>query len=121
MPGPPVAKIQEIDGCCINWLDNSIDGTSIQPMISSGAPALTAASKTILAASIVDLAALGCGEKMIAFLVFKAINDLKITVEVGLVVGTIPAITPRGSATILIPSALFSLIMPQVLAFLCLL
>ena len=31
---------------------------------------------------------------MIGFLVFKAINDLKITVEVGLVVGTIPQTTP---------------------------
>ena len=35
---------------------------------------------------------------MIGFLVFKAINDLKITVEVGLVVGTIPQTTPTGSA-----------------------
>ena len=92
--------MQEIERCFINWLDNSIDGTSIQPIISSGAPALTAASKTTFAAAIVDLVALGCGEKIIAFLVFNAINDLKIAVEVGLVVGTIPAITPRGSATI---------------------
>ena len=27
MPGPPVAKIQSIDGWFINILDNSIDGT----------------------------------------------------------------------------------------------
>ena len=54
-------------------------------------------------------------------LMVKAIKDLKIAVEVGLVVGTIPAITPRGSATTLIPLALSSLIIPQVLAFLCLL
>ena len=121
IPGPPVAKIQAMSGCFINWLDKSIDGISIHPIISSGAPALTAASNTILAASIVHFVALGCGEKIIAFLVFKAIKDLKIAVEVGLVVGTIPAITPRGSATVLIPLALSSLIIPQVLTFLCLL
>ena len=90
-------------------------------MISFGAPALTAASKTNLAAAIVDFVALGCGEKMIAFLVFKAINDLKIAVEVGFVVGMIPAKTPKGSATIFVPFALSSLITPQVLTFLCLL
>ena len=65
--------------------------------------------------------ALGCGEKIIPFLVFKAIKDLKIAVEVGFVVGTIPAKTPKGSATILIPLILSSLIIPQVFAFLCLL
>lgn len=58
---------------------------------------------------------------MIPFLVFKAINDLKIAVDVGFVVGTIPAKTPRGSATILIPFALSSFMIPQVFAFLCLL
>ena len=110
-----------MSGCFINWFDKSIDGISIQPIISSGAPALTAASKTILAASIVHFVALGCGEKIIAFLVFKAINDLKIAVDVGFVVGTIPAITPRGSATVLIPFALSSFIIPQVFTFLCLL
>ena len=40
---------------------------------------------------------------MIAFLVFKAINDLKITVEVGFVVGMIPQITPTGSAISVTP------------------
>ncbi|MEG2936554.1 MAG: hypothetical protein RR844_08710 [Clostridium sp.] len=37
-------------------------GSSIHPIIPSGAPALTAASRIILAASIVDSFALGCGE-----------------------------------------------------------
>jgi hypothetical protein len=32
-------------------------------------------------------------------LVLRAINDLKIAVEVGFVVGTTPAIIPMGSAT----------------------
>ena len=121
MPGPPVAKMQAIFLCFINWPESSIEGTSIQPIMSLGAPALTAASKTNFAAAIVHFLALGCGEKMIPFLVFNAIKDLKIAVEVGFVVGTIPAKTPKGSATILIPFALSSSITPQVFVFLCLL
>ena len=35
----------------------------------------------------------------IAFRPFTAMSDLKIAVEVGLVVGTIPATTPTGVAT----------------------
>ena len=89
-------------------------------MIPSGAPAFTAASSTIFAASIVDFFALGWGEKIIAFLVLRAINDLKIAVDVGLVVGTIPARTPRGSATIFVPFVISSLITPHVLVSLCL-
>ncbi len=102
----------------ISVFEASIDGSSTHPMISSGAPALTAASRMILAASIVDCFALGCGEKMIAFLVLSEINALKIAVEVGLVVGTIPATTPIGSAILVIPKALSSSITPQVLVFL---
>ena len=48
-------------------------------------------------------------------------EDLKIAVDVGFVVGTIPAKTPKGSATIFVPFALSSSITPQVLIFLCLL
>ena len=51
---------------------------------------------------------------MIGFLVFKQINDLKITVEVGLVVGTIPHTTPTGSAISVIPKSGSSLIIPTV-------
>ena len=46
-------------------------------MISSGAPAFTAASRTILAAWIVEFFARGCGEMMIPFLVFNEISVLK--------------------------------------------
>ena len=99
---------------CINAAESSTEGSSIQAIRPSGAPALTAASKTILAASIVHFLALGCGENTRAFLVFKAINDLKIAVEVGLVVGITAAITPIGSATFLIPLALSSKITPAV-------
>ena len=40
---------------------------------------------------------------MIAFLVFKQISDLKIAVEVGLVVGMTAATTPIGSAIRMVP------------------
>ena len=56
----------------------------------------------------------GWKEKIIGFLVFKAINDLKITVEVGFVVGIIPQITPTGSAISVIPVRGSSLIIPTV-------
>lgn len=67
----------------ITSLVSSRDGTSIQPMIPAGAPALTAASRTILAASMVQFFARGCGEMMMALRVFKQIKDLKIAVLVG--------------------------------------
>lgn len=51
---------------------------------------------------------------MIAFLVFNAINVLKIAVEVGFVVGITAAIKPIGSAIFLIPYALSSSITPHV-------
>ena len=82
---------------------SSNEGTSIHPMIPSGAPAFTAASKTTFAAAIVAAFARGCGLMMIAFLVFKEINVLKIAVEVGFVVGITAAIKPIGSAIFLIP------------------
>ncbi len=40
---------------------------------------------------------------IIAFLVFKHKSDLKIAVDVGLVVGITAAITPIGSARVVIP------------------
>ncbi len=94
--------------------DNSMDGSSIQPTMPSGAPALTAASKHSFAAAIVLFLARGCGEKTMALRVFSAISVLKIAVEVGFVVGTTPAMTPMGSAIFLMPLALSSLMMPQV-------
>ena len=96
-------------------LVNSKLGESIQAIISSGAPASTAASKIIFAASIVEFFALGWGLTIIPFLVFKAINVLKITVDVGFVVGITAAIIPIGSAIFLIPLILSSSKTPQVL------
>ena len=101
MPGPPVASIMSTD--CISILVSSRDGTSIHAIMPSGAPAFTAASKTVFAASIVDFLALGWGLIIIPFLVFSAIKVLKIAVEVGFVVGITAATMPTGSAIFLIP------------------
>ena len=76
---------------------------SIQPMIFSGAPAFTAASSTIFAAAMVLFFARGWGEMIMAFLVFRQISDLKIAVDVGLVVGMTAATTPIGSAIRVVP------------------
>ena len=93
----------------------SREGTSIQSMMPSGAPAATAASRTNFAAAMVLFFARGWGLMMIAFRVLRASKHLKIAVEVGLVVGITAAITPMGSAIFLIPKALSSSITPQVL------
>ena len=116
IPGPPVASI--ISASCIRRFVISSDGTSIQPIMPSGAPALTAASRTIFAASIVDFFALGCGLIIMPFLVLRQTKVLKIAVDVGLVVGITAATTPIGSATFFIPNALSSSITPQVFVFL---
>ena len=72
------------------------------------------ASKTILAAAIVEFLALGCGLIIIPFLVFKDINVLNIAVDVGFVVGITAAIIPIGSAIFVIPKASSFSITPHV-------
>lgn len=101
MPGPPVAKMTSAD--FINSFDNSMEGSSIQSMIPSGAPAFTAASSTIFAAAMVHALARGCGLSKMAFLVLRQIRHLKIAVEVGFVVGTTAPTTPTGSAILFTP------------------
>ena len=65
----------------ISELVASIDGFSIHWIQFLGAPALTAASCKISAAFFEHCCADGWKAKTIGFLVFKAINDLKITVN----------------------------------------
>lgn len=55
----------------------------MHPMIFSGAPASTAASRIRVAAFSVHFAADGCGENTIPFLALIAMIDLKIAVDVG--------------------------------------
>ena len=119
IPGPPVASIVSTE--CINVFVSSNEGTSIHEIIPFGAPALTAASRTILAASIVEFFALGCGLIIIPFLVLRAINVLNIAVEVGFVVGITAPIIPIGSNTFFIPKALSSSTAPHVFVSLYLL
>ena len=57
IPGPPVARI--VSHSFITIFVSSSEGMSIHDIIFSGAPASTAASRTILAAAIVDCLALG--------------------------------------------------------------
>ena len=80
----------------------------------SGAPAAMAASRTTRAASAEDRCAAGWKAKMIGLRVFSAIRLLKIAVEVGLVTGVIPQITPTGSAISTIPFSSSRLITPTV-------
>ena len=116
MPGPPVASIRSAPR--MTAFVSSSDGTSIQPMMPSGAPAATAASRIVFAARIVELFARGCGLIIIPLRVLSASSVLKIAVEVGFVVGMTAAITPTGSAILCVPNSLSSSMTPQVLTFL---
>src|SRR5699024_4724817 len=109
---PPVARIRSES--LITVVVSSSEGASIHPIIPSGAPAFTAASRTTFAAAIVHFLAAGCGLIMMAFLVFRQISVLKIAVDVGFVVGITAAMRPMGSATFLIPYAGSSSITPHV-------
>ena len=55
MAGPPVARIMETWGEVMSPWESASEGVSIQAMMFSGAPAATAASRTMRAASIVHL------------------------------------------------------------------
>src|SRR5574344_2815229 len=83
-------------------------------MQSFGAPAASAASFITIAAALELCWAFGWKAKMIGFRVLMQIKDLKMTVEVGLVTGVIPATTPTGSAISVIPETGSSEMMPTV-------
>ncbi|MNV90001.1 hypothetical protein D3C71_1843420 [compost metagenome] len=80
----------------------------------------TAASSNTLVAADEHFCADGWKAKMIGFRVLAAIKDLNMAVEVGLVTGVTPAITPTGSATFLKFSYGFSSITPTVFSYLML-
>ena len=75
MPGPPVARM--MSASFITVLVSSRLGTSIQPMMPSGAPAFTAASSTTFAAAMVHFFARGWGLMMMPLRVFSADQRLK--------------------------------------------
>ena len=92
----------------------SSDGTEIQSMMPSGAPAFSAASRMMRAASMVHLLARGCGLMTIALRVLRQMRHLKMAVDVGLVVGMTAATMPMGSATLVNPPASSRSMTPQV-------
>lgn len=114
MPGPPVARIVATPGCCMSAPVASMDGCSIHCTQFSGAPASMAASRTMRAASTELFCAPGWKPKTIGQRVLRAMSDLKMAVDVGLVTGVTPATTPTGSATSSMPSTSSSRMMPTV-------
>ena len=103
MPGPPVARM--MSASFMRKFVFGSDGASTQPMMPSGAPAFTAASRTIFAAAIVEFLARGWGLMTMPLRVFSARRHLKMAVDVGLVVGITAPTTPMGSATFWMPAA----------------
>ncbi len=80
-----------------------MDGSSIHCTQSSGAPAATAASRTVRAASAEQRCADGWKAKTTGLRVFRAIRALKTVVDVGLVTGVMAQTTPTGSAISVMP------------------
>ena len=118
MAGPPVARMSLMSGDCIRaWLSGTV-GFSSHWMRPGGAPAASAASRTMRAASAVHFTARGCGDSTSALRVLSAMSDLKMAVADGLVVGITPAMTPIGSATFVMPPISSSSTTPHV--FMCL-
>src|SRR2546428_10966711 len=78
----------------------TVERQAIEP---SGAPALTAASDKTRALSRIQRTALGWGLMTIALQPLRAINALKMAVEVGFVPGVVAAATPAGTAVFTTP------------------
>ncbi len=100
---PPVARMSATPGWFMSSAVAASDGCSTHWMQCSGAPAATAASRTIFAAATELAWADGWKAKMIGLRVFSAMSDLKIAVEVGLVTGVSAQTTPTGSAISTMP------------------
>ena len=100
---PPVARTTETSGWRISSFVAATDGSSIHWMQCSGAPAATAASRTVRAASWLHRCAAGWKAKMTGLRVLRASSALKMVVEVGFVTGVTAATTPTGSAIWVMP------------------
>ena len=103
MAVPPVAKITETRGLDIRASTSGTDGSVTTWTHPSGAPAATAASPMMRAASAQTAAANGCGEMTMALRVNSANMIFAKVVATGLVDGVSARITPagRGNRTIL--------------------
>ena len=110
MPLPPVAMIRS--QASIRAWEFSMVTSSSTCTRSAGAPHLVMASRIRLMVWVVDLAARGAGETMMAFLPLMASIKLPRGVTLGLVAGVTQAMTPTGWATSMMPVSLSSLMMP---------
>ena len=93
---PPVATITLVRSSAISALISGTDGSSTTWMTPSGAPAATAASASVRAASAEHSRASGCGLTTTALRVMRASSDLTNTVATGLVDGVSASTTPAG-------------------------
>src|SRR6185369_5003133 len=89
-PMPPVARMTAVLLCFIKASVPSMVAVVMQPAASAGMPALIPASRIVLKVSLMQRAADGCGDRMIALRDLIEIRILKIAVEVGLVEGIMP-------------------------------
>src|SRR3954452_3348417 len=83
----------------ISALTSGIDGSSTHCTTPSGAPAATAASAIVRAASEQTFFAYGCGLTTTALRVISARSTLKFTVATGFVDGVSARTTPAGRGT----------------------
>ena len=76
MAPPPVARISRVWSCFISsWVASSV-GVVMQETAPAGAPAASAARRTMLTVSKIQFTALGWGEKMMGFPAFIQIIAL---------------------------------------------
>lgn len=113
---PPVARMSETPGWFMRRFVASREGVDTHWMQFLGAPAAMAASRTTLAAATEQPCAEGWKPKTIGLRVLSAMSALKIAVEVGLVTGVTPQMTPTGSAISVMPVISSRLMMPTVLS-----
>ena len=111
---PPVARINFVILFFINSWVASMVGIEMQDTAVSGQPTDFNAFLITSTVSRIHFSAPGCGENTILFPPFMEINDLYITVEVGFVDGTIPAITPTAVPTSMVIFSLSSFKIPIV-------
>ncbi len=93
-----------------------MEGDSIHCTQCSGAPAATAASRTMRAAAVLHTCAEGWKANTTGLRVFSASSALKRVVDVGLVTGVTAQSTPTGSAISMMPSMSSRRTTPAVLA-----
>ena len=114
---PPVARISATSLCFINAPVDSIVGLGNDTTRSGGPPLRSIARRMTSTVSPMQRRARGCGLITIAFRPLTAISALNIAVDVGFVVGMMPAITPDAVATSMMPAFSSREMIPTVFSF----